>query len=78
MTPEDIFPFANQITRSNNRTILEMNNGTEIVGYFDLGNNDSLKTNVWRFVKTPINEKNKYSMINGIEIANIKIIELRG
>jgi hypothetical protein len=76
MKPEEILPFAIQITHLNNKTILEMNNGTKIIGYFDLDDSDSIKTNIWRFVKTPINQDDKYSLINGIEISSITIIEL--
>jgi hypothetical protein len=76
MTPKQILPFANRITDSNNRTILKMKDNSEIVGFFDFGDYDSMNTNVWRFVKTPINENDRYSLINGIDITSIEIIDL--
>jgi hypothetical protein len=77
MTPEEISKFANKPTFTYNRTVLKMNNGTEIVGFFEGNDLESETTNNWKFVKTPINEDDKFSTINGNDIADIEIIDLR-
>ena len=76
MNPKEILENVTKITDTNNRTILYMIDGTEIVGYFEGDASQSLITNNWRFVKTPKSDTTSFSIINGNDISNIEIINL--
>jgi hypothetical protein len=77
MTIQEITPYANTVTRTNQRTILNLKNGSKIVGHF-LDNNFKNPTdpNTWNFVIYPPTELNKASLIDGDYIQSIEIVDL--
>jgi hypothetical protein len=77
MNPKEISKFANERTFTHNRTIIKKKDGTEIVGFFEGNDLQSEINNSWCFVKTPINENEKHTILDGNDISSIEIIDLR-
>lgn len=77
MTKDEIAPFARTITYTNNRTVINMKDGTQIVGYFQSNaDKKQLDENKWNFVITPQEDPKKETMFNGNDFHSIEIIQL--
>lgn len=77
MTKEEITPFAQAITYTNNRTVITMKDGTEIVGYFHSNaDKKQMDENKWNFVITPQPDPKKETLLNGNDFHKIEIIQL--
>ena len=78
MTKEEIAPYATTVTYTNQRTVILLKSGVEVVGFFD-GNNDKNLTeqNKWNFVVFPPTEPQKLTQFNGDDFLSIKIVNIR-
>lgn len=81
MTVNEVTPYADMITSTNQRTVLFFHDSDDIngiVGYFDNNHNfDLRKKNEWNFVRTPlIDNEVKFTMIKGDDIKRISIITI--
>ena len=79
MTKEEILPFAEEVTRTNQRTIITYHNGTRLVGFFEGNPKSELRDkNQWNFIVFPVVDGIlKTSTLNGEDFKSIEIIELK-
>ena len=78
MNEQEIFKYATQITDSTEKTVIELNSGEKIYGYFNKNiGTKSLESNIWNFVKTPKNEHLDSNItLNGNDILSIDILKI--
>ena len=77
MTKEEIQKISHIITYSHQRTVITMQSGKKLIGYFEKNGDSYLNNdNNWNFVKIPNENSVDVELINGDDIIKIEIINL--
>lgn len=75
MTKEEIKPFASQITRHPQATVVTFKDNSQLVGFFDIDKKNIAdeEKNFWSFMKFNDSQNSVFTHFNGDDVISIEI-----